>query len=60
MYDDKAYHKAYYQANREKIIARSKARREAHKEELSDYGKEWRRKNPEYYKRYNMSDLVKG
>lgn len=59
MYNDREYHKAYYQANKEKIKARSKARREAHKEELSAYGKEWRKKNPDYYKRYVMSDLVK-
>ena len=58
MYDDKEYHKEYYQKHREEIKARSKARREAHKEELSNYGREWRRKHPDYYKKYAMGDLV--
>ena len=58
MYNDREYHKAYYQANREKIKARSKARYEANREKLSAYGKEWRKKNPEYYKRYVMGDLI--
>lgn len=58
MYNDREYHKAYYQAHKERIKAASKARREAHKEELSAYGKEWRKKNPDYYKRYVMSDLI--
>lgn len=58
MFDAKEYSKQYYQEHREQIIARSKARREAHKEELSAYGKEWRKKHPDYYKNYTMGDLL--
>ena len=58
MYDDKEYHRRYYQANKERIKATSKARRESHKEELSAYGKQWRKDHPDYYKLYTMGELV--
>lgn len=58
MYDDKEYHKRYYQEHKEEIKARSNARYKEHREEMKAYNKEWRKKHPLYYKQYKMGDLL--
>ena len=48
-----AYHKAYYEANKEKIAAQQKAYKEANKEESAAYNKVYREANKEELAAYN-------
>ena len=43
--EKKAYDKAYYEANKEKIIARTKAWNEANKEKYKAYNKDYNKKH---------------
>lgn len=62
----KAYHKAYYKANREKLLNRAKAYREAHKEERKVYEKTYREANKQKiadykkaYREVNKAEITK-
>jgi len=58
-FDIKNYNKKYYQANKEKVIERSKAHYEANKDDVLAKGKEWREVNREVKKQSDKSYYLK-
>lgn len=50
--NSKEKQKAWYEANKERVLANQKIYREKNKEKLKQYQKEWREAHPDYNKKY--------